>query len=398
MPLLVRTQNYGNIKRMDIYTKLAKFLDGLPGGFPSTDTGVEIRILKRLFTQEEAELAMKLSFLPEDAGVIAKRAKKNEKDTAVLVEKMSQKGLVFRIEKKGCPSLYMATQFVIGIWEYHVNDLSLDLIRDMEEYIPILINVDTWKKAPQLRSIPVGRSIPVELDVMPYEKAEELVRSHNKFLVAPCICRKERTMVGEGCQKPVESCLVLGSATDYYLKNGLGRMIEKEEALEILREADRQGLVLQPSNSQKIVNICCCCGCCCAVLRTVKKYPKPAELVSSAFMVEYDSDLCTNCQVCVDRCQMEAISISDDSVEYDFDRCIGCGLCVSTCPSGAVTLVRKQKSAQPHVPKTFMETNIKMLRVRKKLDPRLMARIISGLRSKKKKSGREDVSNGMRGS
>lgn len=372
---------------MDIYAELAKFLDGLPGGFPSTDTGVEIRILKKLFTQEEAGLAMKLSLLPEDTGVIAKRAKKNEKDTSVLLKEMAQKGLVYRIEKKGRPSLYMATQYVIGIWEYHVNDLNLDLIRDMEEYIPTLINVETWKKAPQLRTIPVGRSIPVKLDVMPYEKAEELVRAHNKFLVAPCICRKEKTMVGEGCQKPEESCLVLGGATDYYFKNGLGRMIKEEEALEILREADRQGLVLQPSNSQKIVNICCCCGCCCAVLRTIKTHPKPAELVSSAFMVEYDSDSCTNCQACVDRCQMDAIAIFDDSIKYDLDRCIGCGLCVSTCPSEAVTLVRKQKSAQPHVPKTFMEANIKLLRVRKKLDPRQMVRILSGLRSMRKKKG-----------
>jgi len=247
---------------MDNYTKLAKFLDGLPGGFPSTETGVEIRILKKLFTPEEAEMATKLSLIPEDAEAIAKRAKKEKKETADLLEIMSRKGLLFRVEKEGRPSLYMATQYVIGIWEYHVNDLNPDLIRDMEEYIPTLFNLDTWKKVPQLRTVPVGRSIPVELDVMPYEKAEELIRSHNKFLVAPCICRKEKTMVGEGCQKPEESCLVLGSATDYYLKNGLGRNIEKEEALEILHEADKAGLVLQPSNSQKIVNICCCCGCC----------------------------------------------------------------------------------------------------------------------------------------
>jgi len=185
--------------------------------------------------------------------------------------------------------------------------------------------------------------------------------------------------------------LVLGSATDYYLKNGLGRNIEKEEALEILHEADKAGLVLQPSNSQKIVNICCCCGCCCAVLRTIKNNPKPAEIVSSAFTVTYDSDLCTNCQVCVDRCQMDAITIAEDSVDYNYDRCIGCGLCVSTCPSGAVTLVRKQKSSQPHVPKTFMETYIRLLRVRKKLDPRQMARILSGLRSKKRKSERLEL-------
>ncbi len=88
---------------MDIYHKLAKFLDSLPGGFPSTESGVEIRILKKLFTPEEAELAMKLSLLPEDIGTVAKRAKKNEKDTADLLKKMALKGLVYRIEKKGRP-------------------------------------------------------------------------------------------------------------------------------------------------------------------------------------------------------------------------------------------------------------------------------------------------------
>ena len=374
--------------KMDTYVKLAKFLDNLPGGFPSTDTGVELRILKKLFTQEEAELAMKLSLIAEEAGVLAKRIKRNERETADLLNRMARKGLIYSIEKEGRPPRYLATHYVIGIWEYHVNDLSPDLVRDMEEYIPTLLNVDAWKKAPQLRTIPVGRSIPVELDVMPYEMAEELVRSHSKFLVAPCICRKERTIVGKGCQKPMESCLVLGGAAEYYIRNGIGREIEKQEALKILSEADRNGLVIQPSNSQKVVNICCCCGCCCAILRTVKSHPKPAELVSSAFSVAYDPEACSNCQICVDRCQMEAIFLIGDSIVHDFDRCIGCGLCVSTCPSEAVTLVRKKNSALPHVPKTFMETNIRLLRARKKLSPRQMARLLRRMRSKRGKSGR----------
>ncbi len=120
---------------MDIYKKLAKFLDDLPGGFPSTESGVEIRILKKLFTPEEAELATKLSLIPEEAAAIAKRAKKEKKATADLLEKMSRKGLLYRTEKEGRPFLYMATHYVIGIWEYHVNDLNPELIRDMEEYI-----------------------------------------------------------------------------------------------------------------------------------------------------------------------------------------------------------------------------------------------------------------------
>ncbi|MGD2294785.1 MAG: 4Fe-4S ferredoxin [Candidatus Aminicenantes bacterium] len=371
---------------MDSYKQLAKFLDGLPGGFPSTDTGVEQRILKRLFTPEEAELAVKLSLVPEEAGVIARRAKREKKETAEMLETMTRKGLVYSVEREGRLPLYMATQFVIGIWEYHVNDLDPEFVRDMEEYIPTLFDMKTWKKAPQLRTVPVGESVPVELEIMPHEKAGELVRAHNKFLAAPCICRRERTIVGEGCKKPEESCLILGRAVDYYRKNGIGRVINREEALHILDEADKHGLVLQPSNSQRIANICCCCGCCCAVLRTVKRHPKPAEFVSSAFVASYDPTLCAHCYVCVDRCQMEAIKRSGEVITHDLNRCIGCGLCVSTCLKEAVKLMRKPQSAQPKVPKSLMENYIRLLRVRKRISSTHMARILGRFRRKKGRS------------
>ena len=351
----------------DIYKKLAKHLDNLPGGFPSTKSGVELRILRRLFTPDEAELALHLSLIPEEPQVIARRAKITPEEAPRRLEEMAKKGLIYRIESEDYPTKYMTAQYAIGIWEFHVNDLNPELIRDMEEYLPTLLNPDIWKKAPQLRTIPVGQSIPVKLEVMPYEKAEELINSQEKFLVAPCICRRERKMVGEGCDKPEEACLVFGRGVDYYLRNGLGRLIDKKEALEILEEADKAGLVLQPSNSQKIVNICCCCGCCCGVLRMVNRHPKPASIVSSAFEASSNPETCEGCGICVDRCQMEALRIENDRVVLDVDRCIGCGLCVSTCPSGTLTLVRRPESEQPEVPRSFREALVNLARVRGKL-------------------------------
>ena len=194
----------------DVYKKLAKQLDDMPGGFPATESGVELRILRRLFTPDEAELTLHLSVIPEEPARIARRLRLPEDETAKRLEDMAMKGLIYRRPPKDGPPLYMATQFVIGIWEYHVNSLDEGLVRDMEEYIPLLLDVKTWKKVPQLRTIPVGQSIPVEHAVMPYEAAEELVRSHSRILVAPCICRRERKMVGEGCSRPEESCLVFG--------------------------------------------------------------------------------------------------------------------------------------------------------------------------------------------
>ena len=122
----------------DTYKRLARFLDDLPGGFPPTQTGVELRILKRLFTPEEAEMALRLSLIPEEPRVIALRAGISKEEAARRLEDMAKKGLILRMRRKGSPSRYSAAQYVIGIWEFHVNDLDLDLIRDMNEYLPTL--------------------------------------------------------------------------------------------------------------------------------------------------------------------------------------------------------------------------------------------------------------------
>ena len=355
------------MQQQETYKKLAFHLDNLPGGFPPTDTGVEIRILRRLFTPEEAELAVHLSLIPEEPLVIARRAKLSVDETTGRLEEMARKGLVFTMESKGRATLYQALQYAIGIWEFHVNDLDVELIRDMNEYIPTLFNAEIWKKAPQLRTIPVKRSISPELKALPYEEVQKLVQAQEKFLVAPCICRREHKMVGKGCDKPEETCLIFGTAADYYERNGLGRVIDEQEALEILKKAEEAGLVLEPGNAKEILNICCCCGCCCQVLKNIKRHPKPASLVSSPFVAVLDPKTCEGCGICVERCQMEALRLQDDRVAHHVDRCIGCGLCVSACPTGSLALTRKPESEQPKVPKDMTRAYIKLSRERGKL-------------------------------
>jgi electron transport complex protein RnfB len=338
----------------DVYARLREHLDELPSGFPATETGVELRILKRLFEPDEAELACRVGIKLETAEAIAARAGIPADEAAVRLASLARKGLIFSIEAPEHPGRYMAAQFVIGIWEYHVNDLDRELIRDVEEYLPALAQ-EAFGHIPQLRTIPVGRSLDARLDVLPYEQAEELVRTQTKFLVAPCICRREHKMKGAGCDKRLEACLVFGWAADYYARNGLGRFITLEETLSILREAEAQGLVLQPSNSQEIVNICCCCGDCCQVLLHLKRLPAPALAAASPFAAELRTEDCTACEACIERCQMEALHMAGNTAELAPERCIGCGLCVSSCPSGALRLVRKPSADQPPVPKTPRE-------------------------------------------
>jgi len=351
----------------DVYDRLAEHLDKLPGGFPATESGVELRILRRLFTPDDAELALTLTLLAEEPRVIARRAGLPVEEVTRRLEAMERKGLIYGVHTPGKLPQYMAQYFVVGIWEFQVQSLSPELVRDFEEYLPILFDVAAWKKAPQLRTIPVGEAVEAGLEVMAYESAEALVRAHRRISVAPCICRREQHLLGAGCDKPVETCLSFGGGADFYQRNGLGRAIGQEEALALLKEAERAGLVLQPSNSRDATFLCACCGCCCGVLRTLKRYPAPASLVSSPFVVEVEPETCEGCGACTERCQMEALRLVEGLVVLEDGRCIGCGLCVTTCPAGALRLRRKPDSEQPYVPRDVVESSVRLGQARGKM-------------------------------
>lgn len=359
----------------NIYEKLAKHLDDLPGGFPRTEGGVELRILRRLFTPEDAELAPHLTLIPEEPRVIARRAKIPVEEAIRRLKEMNKKGLILEVQRKGKPPLYMAIQFVVGFWEAQVNKLSRELAEDFEEYFPSLIGGSLWGKTPQLRTIPVEKSITVQPEVMPYERAEELVRNNKTFAVSNCICRQEQRILGKGCDKPAESCMTFGVAAESVVGKGNGRAISQDEALAILHRAEETGLVLQPANAKDPLFICTCCGCCCGMLRTLKRLPVPANMVVSPFLASHTTETCKGCGLCTKRCQMEAFHLDNQKAILNPDRCIGCGLCVSTCPTQSITLVRKPKEKQPYVPRDIIETSMKLAKARGKLGMSKMIRM-----------------------
>jgi len=351
----------------DIYEKLAKHLDNLPAGFPRTESGVEMRILRRIFTPEDAEFAMHLTLIPEEPRVIARRAKIPVIDASQRLKEMEKKGLLGSIPQESKPPLYMASQGVIGFLEAQVNNLDPEGVQDGEEYLGPLMEQAFWRGVPQLRTIPVNKSIGIENVVMPYERGEELVHTQKSFAVLNCVCRQSMRTIGKGCDKPEESCLALGMVADTVVRNGRGRAISMEETLALLQRAEEVGLVLQPNNAKDPLFICACCGCCCGVLRSLKRYPIPASLVASPFFASLNTDTCKGCGLCIKRCQMEALHLDNKKSVLNMNRCIGCGLCVSTCPTHSLSLVRKPKEKQPHVPKDIIETSIRVGKARGKL-------------------------------
>jgi NAD-dependent dihydropyrimidine dehydrogenase PreA subunit len=163
-----------------------------------------------------------------------------------------------------------------------------------------------------------------------------------------------------GCDQPIEVCILLGFYADYYIDLKMGRQITQEEALDILEMAEEAGLVHQFADSHDPGAICNCCPDCCGGLRMLKLLPNAAELAISNHFAQVDSDLCDGCGTCVDRCSMDAISLSEDQIaNINLDMCIGCGLCARACPSEALTLVSKQEEARREPPPTsrFMRSS-----------------------------------------
>jgi NAD-dependent dihydropyrimidine dehydrogenase PreA subunit len=344
------------IKEDQVYRDLQAHLDKLPIGFPATRSGVEIRILKHLFTPEEAEIALQLSMIPEAVEDIYERVKKSGMSIEQLqnnLDRMVNKGSIGG-GKKGDKKVYGNLQLAVGMYEYQVERLNEDFAKDVIQYFNAEFGDELAKtKIPQLRTIPVEQSIPIpeEYQVSNYDNVRYLVESaRGQIAVANCICRQAKDLVGEGCKTTDlrETCLITSQReADYYVNAGIGRYITKEEGLRILKRAQEDGLVLQPTNSEYAAAICCCCGDCCGLLTGMKRFPRPADYYASNFYSEVDADLCTGCEACVEICQMDAAVMNDGIASINLDRCIGCGNCVPVCNLNAIQLKKKDVEKAP---------------------------------------------------
>ena len=214
----------------DIYEQLAHFLDELPGGFPPSESGVEVRILRRLFTPQEAAVTLHLSLLSEEAHVIAHRAGLPVEQARDLLEELDRKRLIYCFPEEGKPRTYMAQQFLVGFWESQVDRLDRELVEMFEEYLPTYAQSGNWAKMPQLRTIPVREDIPHQGTVLSYENVTEIIAEHHTFAVANCICRQEMRILGHDDGKPLETCLSFDGGADYFVRTERGRYITREES------------------------------------------------------------------------------------------------------------------------------------------------------------------------
>jgi len=328
----------------NVYERLRERLDMFPQGFPKTESGVELEILKHLFTPDEAEIMFHLKpFPPENLAAIAERIEKDKTELGETLYEMSKRGLIMRYKAPDNELYYALIPWVVGIWELQLNNLTQENIKLYEKYFEEgMVPAQRNRKIGGLRVIPVETEIEGSTEIQPYEKVSQIIESHTRFAVADCICRKEARMLGKGCDKLLEACMSFGPSAEFYIENGFGREISKEEAKKILLKAEEDGLIHCSTNSAgNKAFICNCCGCCCKSMANVTKYGNLQAIVRSNYYATKDQETCTDCGTCVERCQVNAVRSENDHTIIDRDKCIGCGLCASTCPTGSITMVRK---------------------------------------------------------
>ncbi len=234
----------------DVYEKLQERLDMFPQGFAKTKSGVELKILKRLFKPEEAEIMLHLKPTLEKLSDIAARTGKDEKKLGEMLYDMSKRGLIMRWEAPNKDKYYFLIPWAIGIFEFQLNNLTKENVELFEQYYEEGM-VSNWKdrKNGMMRVIPVQKEIEGRTEIQPYEKVSEIIESHTKFAVAECICRKEARIQGRGCDKLLEACMSFGPAAEFYIGNGLGREITRDEARKVLEKAEEDGLIHCSSNA-----------------------------------------------------------------------------------------------------------------------------------------------------
>ena len=163
----------------EIYRQLQRHLDHSPVPFPETDSGVEISLLRKLFDETEANIALKLSAVPESIERIFGRFQEGEISKETLQAKLEgllDKGAIYSKidEKRG--RLYQKAPLAVGMYELQVDQMTKELAEDYFQYedegfAEAIIDVKTR----QMRTIPVHIGIETEFLIGSYDNARAII-------------------------------------------------------------------------------------------------------------------------------------------------------------------------------------------------------------------------------
>lgn len=333
------------------YESLAQHLDRSPLGAPQ---GPELMaILRELFTPEEAAVAASLPFRPVRVSALAKTLERPAEEIGPRLAGLASKGLAYhRATKAG--DYYSLLPLVPGMaeaqfWAAAPGEAKLRMARLFEAYYePGVGKAFADAPTPYSRVIPVGRAIANQQEILPLEKAEELIRQHEHLALIDCYCRSQARLLGQGCDAPLDVCMIFGSFAEFAVEQGWAQPMDQAGMLEALERAEAAGLVHVVDNVAENVNFLCnCCGCCCMFLQTITRMGRLGAVSQAAYVAQVDTELCTACEQCADTCQVAAIRVDMDCAAVEAELCLGCGQCATVCPGEAITMTRRPARPLP---------------------------------------------------
>ncbi len=298
-------------------------------------------IFEKLADENEAKVLLAAA-PPATLQELAQKTGLKEEEIEKLIDPLFRKGLIFKSKKADGMRYYR----VRNLFQLHDSTAvtvnpppgMLDLWKDFmkEEFDAYSRKLEEFLPAPVLRVIPVNVSINPETQILAFEDIKTLVANARNLAVTPCSCR----LIDGKCGKPVEVCVQVDKAADYAIERGTGRKLEKDEALRLMKLCEEEGLVHVGDNRRALGHVVCnCCSDCCLnwpSLRTgLGKF-----VVPSRFRARVESEKCSSCGTCLDRCHFEAISLEGegDTAVVNAKKCMGCGVCLVTCSEEALCL------------------------------------------------------------
>jgi electron transport complex protein RnfB len=327
-----------------------------------------MKILRHLFTPEEAEMLSLFNTPFLDARTVedfANRAKKDVAYVKKIFDKLCRRGLLFKYtNKKDNQDYYSLMAMLPGLFEFYYSansNLNLeqeaqpagwfedfrlniyqDEVRSTSPWVRILPAV-----APVEKLITVNQGVSSDPEILPFEVAKEVLAQCKSIVVIPCACRVHGRYLGRDVSKyPIETCMMLNTWADYAISQGFGRELSKREAQDLLHACSKAGLVHSTMNSMQTSFICNCDPENCLILAGFIQRRYNDTLTRSNFAPIRNHPICTQCGTCVVKCPTKALShhyphgskLEDDFINFREELCIGCGICATNCPQSAINM------------------------------------------------------------
>ncbi|MBU4316336.1 MAG: 4Fe-4S binding protein [Proteobacteria bacterium] len=341
----------------EVYKQLLEVMKSRGGGFSGADIPEFYAMVEELFTPREAEVNNAMPKGPFSAAQVAELMGRDEKELKEILEGMANKGLCMAITLEG-NVFYMRSPFMPGIFEFQFMPGTLT---ERDKKIAKLIYA--YKTAfnaiegsggepafPTIRVITIDSTVNPEDTVHTYDQVQNYIDKYDLIAVSTCYCRHAAVLRGEDIHDmPTDTCMQFGNSAQFAIERLGARKVSKIEAREVLDRCEEAGLIHMSQNmADDIGFICNCDRWHCTPVTQALKTAKPALTMNSGFKPEFNADLCTACETCIERCPSEALSMGMDEVpELNEDRCFGCAVCATGCPSDAIVMVHRIGFAEP---------------------------------------------------